>query len=430
MKIILSFLFLFLIVIVQCSKSENKEQQDVQSSDNATNQSETCTPACEGKNCGDDGCGGNCGECLEGSICIEGLCCTPDCTNKECGDDGCGGKCGEDCSEGLECRHGKCRQPCTGEGFSPAFFNSSWKPIHETQDPENEIKGLFTFQEQTSEDYPLSKLSFEIKQYSTYFGVIGPGTYEITEGSACKLCIKFRENCNVEGCERIYFNSSGTVEILEYSQAKGSFSAVLRNVILREATFDKQGNVSYVKDGKTWCFDEYSMKSEKVEFDMPEPSCIAEGTGIYIDNNIGDFSLTNCLGKKHSLHEKCGQTKVMWIVLTAAWCPVCAEYLPQAYQTAQDYPSDITLWTVLGEDINKGSPSKAECLAYASKLKLDPEYTFYDNEWETVIKNIYPYDAQGVPFNYILDGKNMSYFWSDGVYGDAYANISTLLKSK
>ena len=120
-----------------------------------------CQPDCAGKQCGDDGCGGSCGECegpkmqcVEGEcqvvcdclsdadctpagvldlcngmlvcglttpcmcefdpesvvncpvgqVCIPstGECCTPDCDGKECGDDGCGGSCGA-CAEGLVC---------------------------------------------------------------------------------------------------------------------------------------------------------------------------------------------------------------------------------------------------------------------------------------------------------------------------------------
>jgi hypothetical protein len=41
-------------------------------------------------------------ECGEGQLCIEGECCTPNCTDKTCGDDGCGGSCG-DCGAGTFC---------------------------------------------------------------------------------------------------------------------------------------------------------------------------------------------------------------------------------------------------------------------------------------------------------------------------------------
>ncbi len=81
-----------------------------------------CTPkSCEeqGFECGQqsDGCGSNidCGKCDEfaNSYCDAGKCkCTPACDNKECGDDGCGHSCGE-CQPPLECSAGRCKCPKT-----------------------------------------------------------------------------------------------------------------------------------------------------------------------------------------------------------------------------------------------------------------------------------------------------------------------------
>ena len=66
-----------------------------------------CQPGCFGKDCGPDGCGGICGDCVEpGGIefaCIEGVCeCMPNCNGKACGDDGCEGLCGT-CADGYVC---------------------------------------------------------------------------------------------------------------------------------------------------------------------------------------------------------------------------------------------------------------------------------------------------------------------------------------
>ena len=64
---------------------------------------------CEGKECGDDGCEGNCGECNANSVCEDGMCvCTPDCDGKECGADGCGGTCG-DCGDKICDADKKCQ---------------------------------------------------------------------------------------------------------------------------------------------------------------------------------------------------------------------------------------------------------------------------------------------------------------------------------
>ncbi len=111
---------------------------------------DTCQPDCEGKDCGDDGCAGSCGDCMEhyacedgtcvyqpwcgdltcdagqqencltcpadcfcegASVCFGSACCLPQCEGKQCGYDGCGGNCGE-CEAGAECtQEGICKSP-------------------------------------------------------------------------------------------------------------------------------------------------------------------------------------------------------------------------------------------------------------------------------------------------------------------------------
>ncbi len=71
-----------------------------------------CSPQCSDAECGDDGCGGSCGDC-PGLLdqCIEGACvCLPSCDEKLCGEDGCGGSCG-DCVDQSFCYDGECKAP-------------------------------------------------------------------------------------------------------------------------------------------------------------------------------------------------------------------------------------------------------------------------------------------------------------------------------
>ena len=83
-----------------------------------------CTPDCNGKECGTDGCGGVCGICLGATICTNGVCaspgCTPQCGGKMCGPDGCGGLCGscepgQICTISGTCMGGGCTPDCTGK---------------------------------------------------------------------------------------------------------------------------------------------------------------------------------------------------------------------------------------------------------------------------------------------------------------------------
>ncbi len=79
---------------------------------------DVCIADCAGKECGDDGCGGDCGTCPAiAPICDAGVCqleCEPNCEGKECGTDGCVGSCGE-CVEGVFCNEGICEEQCISD---------------------------------------------------------------------------------------------------------------------------------------------------------------------------------------------------------------------------------------------------------------------------------------------------------------------------
>ncbi len=80
-----------------------------------------CAPDCGDRECGDDGCGGSCGECPDGAPCEGGVCaCVPWCVDMECGDDGCGGSCGT-CPPGFHCDDGDCvcEPQCGGKDCGP-----------------------------------------------------------------------------------------------------------------------------------------------------------------------------------------------------------------------------------------------------------------------------------------------------------------------
>jgi uncharacterized protein (TIGR03382 family) len=82
--------------------------------DPETNPDDPCVPTCTGAVCGPDGCGGSCGVCDFGESCMHGLCmdCTPNCDTAVCGGDGCGGSCGV-CDAGFSCIEGSC-DPASG----------------------------------------------------------------------------------------------------------------------------------------------------------------------------------------------------------------------------------------------------------------------------------------------------------------------------
>jgi hypothetical protein len=80
-----------------------------------------CAPQCAGKECGSDGCTGNCGPCTGGTTCEANRCvCVPQCSGKQCGDDGCDGNCGP-CDPGLACNaNGRCVKLCGNGVIDPS----------------------------------------------------------------------------------------------------------------------------------------------------------------------------------------------------------------------------------------------------------------------------------------------------------------------
>lgn len=74
-----------------------------------------CQGDCNGKQCGDDGCGNPCGFCDDGDLCSNGTCLSCDCAGKQCGDDGCGNSCGT-CGAGQVCSAGSCTSSCSCDG--------------------------------------------------------------------------------------------------------------------------------------------------------------------------------------------------------------------------------------------------------------------------------------------------------------------------
>jgi len=75
-----------------------------------------CTPDCTGVACGDDGCGGNCGDCADGFDCVSGQCSGPSCD----------GFCGVfdparpcQCDEGCDDREDCCPDRCFFCGTEP-----------------------------------------------------------------------------------------------------------------------------------------------------------------------------------------------------------------------------------------------------------------------------------------------------------------------
>jgi hypothetical protein len=95
----------------RCKKIDNKakKQKCVKKAKKHNRTHLSCTPSCDGKSCGDNGCGGVCGACASTHTCDNGRCvCTRSCAPANaCGPDGCGDSCGT-CTGDRTCQSGQC----------------------------------------------------------------------------------------------------------------------------------------------------------------------------------------------------------------------------------------------------------------------------------------------------------------------------------
>ncbi|MBN2497442.1 MAG: hypothetical protein JXR96_22815 [Deltaproteobacteria bacterium] len=169
-----------------------------------------CEPDCAGKDCGDDGCGGTCGPgcgelgtcvdgscecefeacggtcCEDGQVCYGSSCCTPACDLIDCGDDGCGGDCGECpgaagyCDADGFCQDliaGLTRDPC--EENHPICQTTAGCVLAEDEYVEGDFPGFrsFSFETQAAATVALELL---------FSGPFEEGAYEITRyGAGC-----------------------------------------------------------------------------------------------------------------------------------------------------------------------------------------------------------------------------------------------------
>ena len=403
--------------------------------DAASPDTTACVPDCAGKACGDDGCGGSCGACydqggaVDASLCQAGTCCAPQCGGKTCGDNGCGGQCGvcynaQGAVDAALCVAGTCQDPAGGGCTDAAFV-----PVKSTLKLAEGEPGhpYLLYQASNAAGLPRDNLFMTLRPGS-FGGPEAPGTYDLSGSTYNDAGIRLllQTNCTADaGCEKTFLGTGGTLTIYATGGTGVTFRGTL-DATLERVTIDAATGVSTpASPAESVCLKGYSIEG-LIKPDVPEPTCVPEGTGPLVNDNIADFQLQNCNGETFSLHSLCGQQKAIWLYVVAGWCPVCNETLPQDSAYAEEKVAagkKLRLVTVLAQDAAGNAPSLAYCKSYATNHGFDPAWTFVDPNVETTFSNVYVYPSAdgsfGFPWCAFLDGDNMGYVWhSEGVTVD------------
>jgi hypothetical protein len=324
------------------------------------------------------------------------------------------------------------------------------------------IPGQFRYVAQRQLGDRYDRLALRLRHGGIHDGANGPGDYDFAGSyyDSCDNCLTISRDCSEDdGCAQVFFATEGIMHVTKWDGEH--FAVSFEDVVLVEVSIDNTIAVVPVQGGETWC-----LHDEQFEADIPraeaapidgQASCVEEGTGSFLGHNVANFSLPNCLGQQVGLHEGCGETKALWLMGTTGWCTACSITLNQMAEehgglltraALTEATPGLDMLIVLSENADYEPPTQAYCEQYALAHNLDPAMVLLDydelgvevslidppgatqtfKQMATVWSHINPYQSEveaGLvrtvyPWNALLSGESMTYYWSD------YVDVSNL----
>jgi thiol-disulfide isomerase/thioredoxin len=356
-----------------------------------------------------------------------------DCGGAACGETTCGTVCGAVCGDGQICASGACQVEDTCDSAGLAITTSAAFPRMAA----GALRVRYAVSDVITEP-PFNRFVLELNHRQLWPNGAAPGVHDLIGSEQPGGAIYFRGQtaCNDVDCGFTYIVDEGSLDVKAPGLPGERFVGTLRGVKLRQVRIDRNtGAISTFSNARVWCLGDVVIDIAVPELPVSQGSCVKDGTGVNVGENIRDFTLKNCLGQEIDLHARCGQSKVTWFVASAGWCGACEAFVPEAAAYAKEPGNeDVDLIVVLGEDRLGGQPSEAYCREYALAKGLDPENTFIDHDgrgsWPVLFDAINTYSGSsiGLPWNAVLDGGSMTYVWSSNVGdGDLFGAIDALM---
>lgn len=167
--------------------------------------------------------------------------CVPDCEGKVCGSDGCGGNCGDGCAEDEQCNdEGTECSKCTTITLDDIALGE--------MDTENNYWPYDgTFSPKIGDEAVDDTLAL------AFYAAPEAKTYDLagTNFADCNECILVYEDLVPEtSVAKLYFQEKGTIEVESFEAASGNVKATITGLQLREATIASDYSSTLIKDGK------------------------------------------------------------------------------------------------------------------------------------------------------------------------------------
>lgn len=213
--------------------------------------------------------------------------CTPKCENKECGDDGCGGVCGscggnQGCSSAGKCEDLKVEE-CTGLSLDWNTFSYA--------------KTYYNWYVDDAESTTELQMSF-VDEAHQYYAAPTVGTHKLGEGNnenykTCTECLLYLSDVDENGmAQKLYFPKSGEMKIDSYDKDANSIKGSLSAKFL-EVSIANDGTTTFKTDSK--CLEIQSGSFECVP-QCGTRSCGSNGCGG-LCGSCGDDETCNAEGK-------------------------------------------------------------------------------------------------------------------------------------
>ena len=298
---------------------------------------------------------------------------------------------------------------------------------------------------------PAGSERFWVQIYTDFNGPTQPGRYTVdNENFAdCGLCLLAFSGCDGESCERTFYADNATVNITAMDGPGGRFAATVESAVFQEVEIEQDTFRSVpVAGGESWCIGDYDFDEAIEEGADPGPGpnpggdpqnpdvCNQPGVNC-VGDIVPDFRLLNCeSGEMESIQAASQGERATWLILTAGWCPACAQWLSQISMIAADpMTRGVKFIYVFGENSQRGQPTVRQCQQYARQY--GGAANFYidhdgENSFATTFQNMWPYVGPngefGLPWNGVLNAQTMEYVHGDNAGTDLQTEVVNLLQ--
>ena len=237
------------------------------------------------------------------------------CEGRVCGDDGCGVSCGTCDGDTAFCFSGVCQ---TEETCPAVDFTVGTQAAYRMDDKGKERLRY----EAVVEGSQFTKIEIVSNRVIEEVGSLDVGTHTLNVENLTDcgdVCVVGHMECNKAECAFPYIATIGTLTLDSAGADAVRFTGSASELVFTQAYYDdKTRQYQILKKAESVCMPGFDVDVELEQIIIEPTDCTPEGTGTTVGTEIGDFPMLNCNGEEVQFHDNCGYEAV-WVVAVADW---------------------------------------------------------------------------------------------------------------